>query len=151
VRRSSFQDFRDLSAASGAGLRPALLRELTDLYVQKPSHTPEEERLFTELALRLIDHVDAAERALLGARLSSYPSAPFVVIQRLALSAATAPEQTRQIGEQRLPRIEEQQFEQTLSETFFSALPAERRLILLHLDLPPLRRRPSYRPLIPSP
>ncbi len=135
---SSFQDFRDLSALSGAGLRSALLRELTDLYVQKPSHTPDEERLFTELALRLIDHVDAAERAMLGARLSSYPGAPLAVIQRLAQSVAAPRPQPPEIEPQSLPRIEEPRIEQTLSETFFSALPAERRLILLNLDYAPI-------------
>jgi hypothetical protein len=133
-----FQDFRDLSALSGAGLRPALLRELADLYVQKPSHTPEEERLFTELALRLIDHVDAAERALLGARLSSYPNAPLAVLRRLAQSDAATRSQPAENEPQSLPRIEEPHLEQTLSETFFSALPAERRLILLHLDYAPI-------------
>jgi hypothetical protein len=141
VPRSSFTDFRDLSALSGTGLRSALLRELTDLYVQKPSHTPEEERLFTELALRLIDHVDAAERARLGARLAAYPGAPLAVIQRLAepapaLNVRFSPPAEAEI--KHLPRLEDSPREQTLSDTFFNALPAERRLILLHLEYAPV-------------
>ena len=32
---------------------------MTDLYVQKPKHTEQEEQHYTELALRLIDLVDA--------------------------------------------------------------------------------------------
>ena len=44
-------------------MRPTLLRVLTDLYLQRPTHTPEDERYYTELALRLID---ASRR--LGAR-----------------------------------------------------------------------------------
>ena len=36
-------------------MRSALLRVLTDLYVQKPKHTADEERHYTELALRLIE------------------------------------------------------------------------------------------------
>ena len=43
----------DLGLRSGADMRPTLLRILTNLYVQKFRHTPEEERHYTELALRL--------------------------------------------------------------------------------------------------
>jgi hypothetical protein len=140
VPRSPFEH-RDLSAIRGAGIRPALLREITDLYVQKPSHTPDEERLFTELALRLIDHVDAAERARLGARLAAYPGAPLAVILRLAepgpgLKAQFPP--PAEAEKQHLPRLEDPPREQTLSDTFFNALPTERRLILLHLDYAPV-------------
>lgn len=130
-------DHRDLSAIRGADLRPALLRELTDLYLQKPSHTAEEEQHFSELALRLIEHVDSAERARLGARLAAYPGAPLAVLLRLAEPEPAltmhhpAPEETQAPD---LPRIDETPRRETLSETFFNALPAERRLILLHLD-----------------
>ena len=53
----------DLACRDGVDIRPTLLRVLTDLYVQKPSHSPEEETQFVELALGLIDAVDAADRA----------------------------------------------------------------------------------------
>ncbi|MGB7076774.1 MAG: hypothetical protein WBD53_06260, partial [Xanthobacteraceae bacterium] len=42
----------------GVDMRPTLLRVLTDLYVQKLTHTVDEERHYTELALRLLDAVD---------------------------------------------------------------------------------------------
>ncbi len=48
-------------------MRPTLLRVLTDLYVQKLTHTPDEERHYTELALRLLDAVDVATRAAAAA------------------------------------------------------------------------------------
>ncbi|HYP10212.1 MAG TPA: DUF2336 domain-containing protein, partial [Xanthobacteraceae bacterium] len=34
-------------------MRPTLLRVLTELYVQRPTHTADEEHHYTELALRL--------------------------------------------------------------------------------------------------
>ena len=37
-----------LGARTGADMRPTLLRVLTDLYVHRLSHTPEEERHFKE-------------------------------------------------------------------------------------------------------
>ena len=57
---------------------------LTHLYLQRPTHTPEDEHYYTELALRLIDAADLSERAALAARLAPYPSAPRAVIERLA-------------------------------------------------------------------
>jgi hypothetical protein len=138
VRRHPF-DYRDLSRIRGDDIRPALLRELTDLYVQKPSHTIEEELHFTELALRLIEHVDAAERARLGAQLAAYPGAPLAVILRLAEPDPIPPLQRPFPDETRhLPRLEEPQLAETLSDTFFNAVSAERRLILSHLDYAPV-------------
>lgn len=65
-------------------IKPTLLRVLTDLYVQKPLHTPDEERHYTELALRLLDEVDANVRIVVAARLAAYPAAPLAVLRRLA-------------------------------------------------------------------
>jgi len=65
-------------------MRSALLRVLTDLYVQKPTHTPDEERHYTELALRLIDSVDAAARTAVAAQLGKHLAPPRQVIERLA-------------------------------------------------------------------
>ena len=47
-----------LARRDGVDIRPTLVRVLTDLYVQKASHTSEEERHYTELVLRLLDSVD---------------------------------------------------------------------------------------------
>ena len=65
-------------------MRSALLRVLTDLYVQKLTHTPDEERHYTELALRLIETVDATTRAAVAAQLGKHLSPPRQVIERLA-------------------------------------------------------------------
>ncbi|HEY6994962.1 MAG TPA: hypothetical protein VH397_14715 [Xanthobacteraceae bacterium] len=64
--------------------RATLLRVLTDLYLQRVTHTSEEEHYYTELALRLIDAADVSERAALAQRLAAYPSAPVAVVRRLA-------------------------------------------------------------------
>ena len=59
---------------------------LTDLYVQKPVHSPEEETQFVELALGLVDAVDTQTRATVAATLAAYPAAPEVVVGRLNAS-----------------------------------------------------------------
>src|SRR5262244_724116 len=81
---AGLEDLLDLGRGSGIDMRPTLLRVLTDLYLQRPTHTREDERYFTELALRLIDATDQSARAALAARLAVYPSAPRAVIERLA-------------------------------------------------------------------
>src|SRR6266852_3091343 len=75
----------DLAAdGNGVDMYATLLRVLTDLYLQRPIHTPEDEHYYTELALRLIDATEVSERAALAARLASYPSAPQPLLERLA-------------------------------------------------------------------
>lgn len=76
-------------------MRPTLIRVLTDLYVQKPTHTPDEERHYTELALRLLDAVDAATRTAVAGRLSRHLSPPLQVIQRLAADLPSVAEPLR--------------------------------------------------------
>src|ERR1700751_2337322 len=73
-----------LARRDGVDIRPTLMRVLTDLYVQKPVHTAEEERHYTELALRLIDAVDVTTRATAARKLAAYPNAPLAVVRRLA-------------------------------------------------------------------
>ena len=68
----------------GIDMRPTLLRVLTDLYLQKRSHPPSDERYYIELAMRLLDAADVKTRATLAARLAQYPAAPPIIIQRLA-------------------------------------------------------------------
>jgi hypothetical protein len=77
-------DLAHLGLRGHVDMRPTLLRVLTDLYVQKLTHTPDEERHYTELALRLLDGVDVATRATVAARLAHHLSPPLRVIQRLA-------------------------------------------------------------------
>jgi uncharacterized protein (DUF2336 family) len=73
-----------LARRDGVDIRPTLVRVLTDLYVQKPTHTAEEERHYTELVLRLIDAVDQDARAAVARKLADYPGAPPAVARRLA-------------------------------------------------------------------
>ena len=66
----------DLACRDGVDIRPTLLRVLTDLYVQKPTHSADEEIQYVELALGLIEAVDAPTRATVAATLSAYRAAP---------------------------------------------------------------------------
>jgi hypothetical protein len=68
----------------GVDIRPTLLRVITDQYLQTAVHTPDEERQFTELALRLIDETEIATRAAVATRLAHHASAPHPIILRLA-------------------------------------------------------------------
>lgn len=80
---SSLNGLADIGLRSGVDMRPTLIRVLTDLYVQKLTHTADEERHYTELALRLLDGVDAATRAAVAVRLAKHLSPPLRVIQYL--------------------------------------------------------------------
>lgn len=113
----------DLACRDGVDIRPTLLRVVTDLYVQKPLHSAEEETQFVELALGLVEAVDLQTRVAVAAALSAYPAAPAVVLQKLAnithSGAADA------VGSDR----------NDLIDLFFSASPEDRRLILINLDV----------------
>lgn len=112
----------DLACRDGVDIRPTLLRVLTDLYVQKPVHSAEEETQYVELALGLVDTVDAPTRAAVTARLAAYPAAPAAVLGRLA--DATAPSTPPAAGVA----------QPDLATLFFTAGAGERRLILASLD-----------------
>jgi hypothetical protein len=132
----------DLACRDGVDVRPTLLRVLTDLYVQKPTHSEDETIQYVELALGLIDAVDAPTRAAVATSLAAYPAAPAAVLKRLA-SAASAPD-ARQIHadvgvEDRIEAPKSDKAEATaepdsLTDLFFAAGAEERRLILLNLD-----------------
>jgi len=68
----------------GVDIRPTLLRVLTDQYLRTPVHTPEEERTYTELAMRLIDETDIATRAAVSVRLAPHAFAPRSIMLQLA-------------------------------------------------------------------
>ena len=74
----------DLARQRGVDTRPTLARVLTDLYVQKPAHTLDEETHYTELVLRLLDAVEVGTRAMVAHKLATYPAAPRAVVLRLA-------------------------------------------------------------------
>jgi hypothetical protein len=136
---------------AGPDMRPTLLRVLTELYLQKPTHTVDEERHYTELALRLLDAVDAGTRATIAERLARYPSPPMRVIERLAVdlpqlatlvhapvmrhklpSAFAAAEQAAKPNSLAPFPAD---IASELDELFFAANADERRLILLNLDV----------------
>src|SRR5512147_913226 len=76
----------DLACRDGVDVRPTLLRVLTDLYVQKPTHSADEVTQYVELALGLIATVDDATRAPVTASLSRYPAAPPAVLAKLGIT-----------------------------------------------------------------
>ncbi len=59
---------------------------------RSPAHTEQEEKHFTELALRLIDLVDAKTRAIVADKIAGYPPAPAKVRQRLLKELITVKE-----------------------------------------------------------
>ena len=171
-----------LAQASAADIRPALLRVLTDLYVQRAAHTRDEERHYTELALRLLDVVALPVRVAISIKLSAFAGAPVKVLRRLtrdvievaapvlaytnvlshkelvAMAEAYGPPYAAAVASRAefsalmgvktvepMPDVVEAG-EQTgsLSELFFAADAAERRLILLNLDYAPI---PPGRPV----
>jgi Uncharacterised protein conserved in bacteria (DUF2336) len=60
-----------------------LLLALTALYVQRPTHTAEEQQQYGELALRLIDKVETVTHAAVADMLRRHPDAPAEVAERL--------------------------------------------------------------------
>jgi uncharacterized protein (DUF2336 family) len=73
-----------LARQDGVDVRPTLVRVLTDLYVQKRTHTADEEHRYSELALWLLAGVDVDTRAAVAKKLATYPHAPRLVVRRLA-------------------------------------------------------------------
>ncbi len=102
---SSLEGLLELDRHDGIDMRPTLLRVLTDLYLQKRTHPPEDERYYTELALRLIDA-------------TGQPALPIEHASALPMQANASAESEA---------VE-------LCELFFAAGGPERRLILLSLD-----------------
>lgn len=164
-----------LAQAGGADIRPTLLRVLTDLYVQRPAHSADEERHYTELALRLLDVVGPPVRIAVAERLAAFPRSPAAVLHRLARdvidvarpvlahSSVLPRAELVAIAEEYGPAyaaavasraefsalidptvismpdvVETGEQTVSLSELFFAADPAERRLILLNLDYAPI-------------
>jgi hypothetical protein len=72
-----------LGERPGADMAARLLQALTALYVQRPTHTVEEQQQYLELALRLVDKVDVATRTAVAAILQRHPDAPPEVLRRL--------------------------------------------------------------------
>jgi hypothetical protein len=124
-----------LANRDGVDIKPTLLRVMTDLYVQKPVHSVEEERHYTELSMRLIDRVDLATRAIVAERLAKYPTAPRSVIQRLLRGREPQPQTAPSHTNSPAPNTATSAATLTeLSELFLAANAEDRRMILLHLE-----------------
>jgi hypothetical protein len=134
----------ELGHRDGVDIRPTLLRVMTDLYVQKPMHSEEEERQFTELALRLIDLVDAPTRSIVAEKISRYPNAPAAVRRRLLQEHISVSAPADQAPAAADPFSGRDISAEELSELFFAASAEERRLILLNLPYAPL---PAAKPI----
>ena len=158
---SDLEGLTDVGLRDRVDMRPTLLRVLTDLYVQKLTHTAAEERHYTELAMRLLGSVDATTRAAIAARLAHHLSPPAHVIEWLATDVpevsaalrAERPGRARSAAEPASLHIgaEEAFVPETepniaadpigidvareLNELFFAADADERRLILRNLDI----------------
>ncbi|MCL2713932.1 MAG: DUF2336 domain-containing protein [Alphaproteobacteria bacterium] len=144
------------SRRQGVDIRPSLLWIITDLYVQSSRHNEEEERQYTELALRLIDQVDDATRSAVRTRLEFYPTAPGPVMQKLGellgddtsspLTAEEVPApagnsegDVSTSGETPATMAMQPRDAAEISDIFFRAKGCERTLILQKLAQTPLR------------
>lgn len=125
----------DLACRDGVDIRPTLLRVLTDLYVQKPTHSAEEETQYIELAGRLIETVDAPTRAAVAAKLTRYPKTPLAILRHIAgAEMADAPPAPAPASESAAPAGQGDAAAAELCDLFFAASAQERRLILTNLD-----------------
>ena len=163
-----FDGLMTLSRRQGVDIRPTLLRVLTDLYVQAPAHSAEEERQFIELTSRLIDHVDDATRAAVKARLAIYPGTPLETLRQLGIRPARSgqhvplaeeiPAASRPTPANKPPNEAQLRMQSNLAmrpndaaeitEMFFAASASERALILHNLQETPLKasaRIPAHR------
>lgn len=154
----------DFGLRNSVDVRSTLLRVLTDLYVHRLAHTPDEERHYTELALRLLEAVDVPTRIAVAKRLAGYRTAPARVLQWLTENVAdvagesgahslptggvdpavphpaampAVEDATLRQGERftDAPHVIDRTTASVLNELFFTANAQERRLVLLNFDV----------------
>jgi hypothetical protein len=161
----ALEGLAELGARRGVDTRPILLRVLTDLYVHRLSHTPTEQRHYTELALRLLEAVDVPTRIAVARRFARYMSPPLRVLQWLARDLPEVADELRlhpllqppapapgaqaerlvesvaetEAADQEPPATGTHAIDRAtagkLNDLFFTADTEERRLILLNLDI----------------
>jgi hypothetical protein len=137
-----------LADRPGDSMTARLLLALTVLYTEKPAHSPEEQRQYVELAMRLIDRVDDPTRTTVAGILRSHAAAPAEVLNRLSLSPSrtdggsdrtpvagsepSAPADTAAPAEPTVAAAAPQPVpdEAQLGDVFFAAPAAERRRLL---------------------
>ena len=140
-----------LADRPGADMTARLLLALTALYVDRPTHTPQEQQQYAELALRLIGKVDDATRMAAAGILRRHPDAPAEILERLGNRPAPShADDTRPLWEAAAPAALEAASESAasppvppdamaarrmlapsaLGEVFFASPTAERRRLL---------------------
>lgn len=132
----------ELANRDGVDIRPTLLRVMTDLYVQKPMHSADEDRHFTELALRLFDLVDTPTRAIVAEKISGYANAPAAVRRRAVCEQTALRDAPGGDHGAADPFAGGKAMAEELNELFFAASTEERRLILANLPYAPLAPAP---------
>jgi hypothetical protein len=80
---SSNKILMGLADRPGEDMTARLLLALTALYVERPTHTGEEEQQYVELVLRLIGKVDATTRGKVADLLGCHAGAPAEILARL--------------------------------------------------------------------
>jgi hypothetical protein len=113
----------------GVDIRPMLLRMLTDVYVGRRDHTPEDQAQYVGIALKLIEDVDAETRRTVAQLLRAYQATPPAVLEFLSdRESAAGSGITANIAAG--PRPDQ---DAALGQRFFAADTAERRNILAAL------------------
>ena len=156
----SFDGLMHLAKREGVDIRPTLLRVLTDLYVQAPGHSVEEQQHYVELASRLIAQVDEATRSAVQARLAIYAETPLELRELLGLAphsalaqATSADDASGQVETEpgagyRPSRLSMQPDDAASIDSMFTrAAPAERIQILRNLESSPLRPAARIEPV----
>jgi hypothetical protein len=78
-----------LADRPGDDMTARLLLALTALYVERPTHTGEEEQQYAELVLRLIDKVNATTRANVADLLRGHADVPAAILARIDVAPST--------------------------------------------------------------
>jgi hypothetical protein len=114
----------------GVDIRPTLLRMLTNVYVGRRDHTPEDQAQYVGIALKLIENVDAETRRTVAQLLRDYQAAPPVVLEVLSDPGSAAESDTTANTAGGASPDQDA----ALGQRFFVADPAERRNILAALE-----------------
>jgi hypothetical protein len=94
VTSSNSDTLIEVGDRPGTDITARLLLALTALYVQRPTHTVEEQQQYIELAQRLIDKVEGATRSAVARILQRHPDAPAGVVERLGGRQSSRPGDT---------------------------------------------------------
>ena len=148
-----------LADRPGGDVTARLLLALTVLYAEKPAHSPEEQRQYIELALRLIDRVDETTRATVADILRAHAAAPAEVLAAATLptngcsgraptseivSATSAEPAVATVEPVTAPAALPVRDDSQLGDAFFAAPTAERRRLLSLLPHDPVTEATGF-------